>query len=67
MDSIVKEYLFHEGYLQTLKSMITNEHKEEKEKKDKKDIDLNDKENKSDNSKENKNLILDIDNNMKID
>ena len=67
MDSIVKEYLFHEGYLQTLKSIITNEHKEEKEKKDKKDIDLNDKENKSDNSKENKDLILDIDNNMKID
>ena len=55
MDSLVKEYLFHEGYLKTLKSMVSNDNKEIKEKGEKKDE-----------TKEN-NINLKCDNNMKID
>ena len=62
MDSLVKEYLFHEGYLKTLKSMLSNIKEEKKENKEDK------KENKKeDNLKENNELYLNIENNMKID
>ena len=64
MDSLVKEYLFHEGYLQTLKSMIPKDNQEIQEKKD--NI-LNDNINIKPNSEKNDDLYLDIENNMKID
>ena len=64
MDSLVKEYLFHEGYLQTLKSMIPKDNQENQEKKD--NI-LNDNINIKPNSEKNNDLYLDIENNMKID
>ena len=31
MDALIKEYLFHEGYLKTLKSMTSSENQEKKE------------------------------------
>ena len=64
MDSLVKEYLFHEGYLQTLKSMIPKDNQEIQQKKD--NI-LNDNINIKPNSEKNDDLYLDIENNMKID
>ena len=54
MDSLVKEYLFFEGYLKTLKSMVSNDNKENKNNIEK----LND-------IKDNNNL--NCDNNMQID
>ena len=64
MDSLVKEYLFHEGYLNTLKNMMSNEKENIKEKKE---MDIENKENKENISKENKDSYLDLENNMKID
>ena len=58
MDYLVKEYLFHEGYMNTFKSMIKkerNKKKEKKEKKDKMEEDDNDE------------LYLDIDDNLQIE
>ena len=66
MDSLVKEYLFHEGYLQTLKSMISKENEESKEKKEN-NLNNDNNINKKNISETNNNLDLDIDNNMKID
>ena len=58
MDYLVKEYLFHEGYMNTFKSMIKKlkkeNKKEEEKKKDKMEED------------DNEDLYLDIDDNLKI-
>ena len=61
MDYLVKEYLFHEGYMNTFKSMIKkekNKKKENKENKEKKDKMVED---------DNDELYLDIDDNLQIE
>ena len=55
MDYLVKEYLFHEGYMNTFKSMIKKEKNKKKENKDKMVEDDND------------DLYLDIDDNLQIE
>ena len=63
MDALIKEYLFHEGYLKTLKSMTSSENQEKKEEKN---IEKK-KEAKDDNTISNNDFYLDIDDKMKID
>ena len=63
MDALIKEYLFHEGYLKTLKSMTNSENQEKKEEKN---IEKK-KEAKDDNTISNNDFYLDIDDKMKID
>ena len=68
MDSLVKEYLFHEGYLKTLKSMVSNNTKENKD-----NLENNNNNLKSDNNmqideiKKNENIINLGDNNISMD
>ena len=59
MDYLVKEYLFHEGYMNTFRSMIKNEKKDKPKNKSNED-------NKMDED-DNDDLYLNIDDNLKIE
>ena len=60
MDYLVKEYLFHEGYMNTFKSMIKNDKKNKTKNKKKEDDDKMDED-------DNDDLYLNIDDNLKIE
>ena len=61
MDYLVKEYLFHEGYMNTFKSMIKGDKKHGKKKEKKENGDKMEEED------DNDDLYLDIDDNLKIE